>query len=1109
MKTLTTFLFLCSLLPVLAEDLLGYYRQPALHNDTVVFQAEGDLWKVPAVGGQAHRLTTHLKTESRPRISPNGQMVAFAASYEGPVEIYQMPLAGGRPQRLTYEGVSGGRSPFPVAWKDEKTLLYATWFFSRRDTFQIVELNIETGEKTILPLEQASDGRYSDDGQSFFFTRLPRQRSFAKRYTGGFIEKIWRYDTGAPAAVPLTADYEGTSRSPMVWQDRLYFVSDRDGTMNIWSSDLLGKDLKQHTSVSGWDILDAYLDKGRIIYRNQADLWIYSIAEDAAKMVPIRLASDFDQKRRRWIDKPARFLSQFALSPKGDKLAVTVRGQGFVAPVKGGRLAAIPQTAKSRVRDVQFFSEGERVLLLSDETGEFEFATQAIDGSDERHLVTEDSTTRLYPGILSPDGARLAYADRDQRLFVLELETGQKKEVIQARDPNDFDRIDLAWSPDSRWIAFSAKEENSIYRVYLFNTLEDGEPVAVTTDRMDSYSPAWSSDGQWLYFLSDRTFRSVQRSPWGPRQPEAYLDRTASIFLLDLVGGQASPFQSTPRDPLSSLPKDPSKDDKKSEEKEEEDGAEEREKEEKKQMKAVEISWDGLQGRLHRVPLEAGNYSGLTVTKKHLYFFHRPLGFDSDRELAAFPILDETHERRRRTIASDVREYQLSADHSHCAVRKKDTVSVFPANGKAPENLSKYEVDLSAIGIRISPAEEWEHLFLDAWRLHRDYFYDPDMHGVDWVAQRKKHEVLLPRITARKELDDLIGQMVGELSAMHTDIRPGEIRDAKDGRGRGYLGGRFTRVAEGYQIASIYQGEPDLIESLSPLAQPGLDIAAGDIITRVNGREALTEPDLGVLLENTSSRKVLLELQRPGRAERHLATVVPIDLRGFISLKLTDWEYTRRMETERQGEGELGYFHMRAMGGGNFSEFVRGYYPVSNRKGLIIDMRQNYGGNIDSWILARLIRQRWMYWQGRTGEAFPNMPYAFNGHMAVLIDGYTISDGEAFSEGFRRLGLGPLIGSRTWGGGIWLRGHTYLKDGGLARSPETGVFTEDGWVIEGSGVDPDISVMNEPHASYQGQDAQLEAAIAYLQEKIASDPPQTPQAPPRPNKAFVYPDEKK
>ncbi|MDP0490683.1 MAG: S41 family peptidase [Verrucomicrobiota bacterium JB023] len=1104
MKFLTVLLLFCSLLPTWGEDLLGYYRQPALHGDQIVFQAEGDLWKVPVAGGQAHRLTTHLETESRPRISPDGETVVFAASYAGPVELYQMPLAGGRPRRLTYEGVSGGRAPYPVAWKDETTLLYATWFYSRRDTFQVAQLDLASGQSSLLPLEQASDGRYAEDGETFFFTRLPRQRSFAKRYTGGYIEKIWSYEEGASAAVPLTADYEGTSCAPMPWQDRLYFVSDRDGTMNIWSSDLFGKGLKQHTRFSGWDVLDAYLNEGRIIFRNQADLHLYDIAEDETNLIPIRLASDLDQTRQRWIENPARFLSQYSLSADGEKLAVTVRGQGFITPVKGGRLASLPQAEQSRIRDVRFLPNEDRVLILSDETGEFEFKTQTIDGTDDSEQVTSGTRTRLYPAIPSPDGSKLAYANREQRLFIRDLESGAVTEVVQSRNANNFDRIDLAWSPDSRWVAYSAPEANSIYRVYLYDTREGEGPVAVTTDRMDSYSPSWSTDGKWLYFLSDRTFRSVQRSPWGPRQPEAYLDRTTSIFLLDLTGEGTTPFQSSRRDILTAAAESGGKE---SEAEQAPDDEEEKDDEDGSSLEEVDIVFDGLASRLHRVPLEAGNYSGLQVTEKHLYFISRPLGFDAERQLVSFPIVDETKERKRKTVFSDVRAFQLSADLSTIALEKDDNVYVFPANGKGPDNLSKSRVDLSAIGIRISPAEEWQHLFLDAWRMHRDYFYDPEMHGVDWTAQRKKHETLLPRITSREELDDLIGQMVGELSAMHTDIRPGELRQAKDGRGRGYLGGRFERVAEGYRIASIYQGEPDLIESLSPLAQPGLDIQLGDVISRINGQDVTSEADLGILLENQAMREVLLELQRPNSDEPHLVTVVPLDLRGFISLKLTDWEYTRRMETEEKGQGELGYFHMRAMGGNNFAEFVRGYYPVYNRQGLIIDMRQNYGGNIDSWILARLLRQRWMHWQGRTGESFANMPYAFNGHMVVLIDGYTISDGEAFAEGFRRLGLGPLIGSRTWGGGVWLRSQTYLKDGGISRTPETGVFTEDGWIIEGSGIDPDIHVVNEPHATFNGQDAQLEAAIAYLQKKIEEDPPVTPQAPPRPNKSFSYPAE--
>lgn len=1052
--------------------------------------------------------------------------MAFAASYDGPVEIYRMPVNGGRPERLTYEGVSGRRAPYPLEWKSDHQLLYASWHDSRRDTMQGVVLDTQTRVKERVPLEQLSQGTFGRDGKTLVFTRLPRQSSHAKRYTGGWIEKLWRFDEGAEDAVPLTSDHPGTSRDPMIWKDRVYFTTDRDGTMNLWSMSMKGGDLTQHTRYSGWDVLEPSHHEGRIAFRHKADLWIYRIAEDELQKISVRLSSDFDQTRTRWVEDPLESFDDYGISHDGERVVVTVRGRPFVAPVKRGRVIELPQPAGTRVRTARFLGDKPAIYFLSDRTDEFEFWQASSDGSDFGTALTKGSTTRLYDGALSSDGTKLAYSDRNGILWVRMLDTGETRKVAEAGRSNRFDSVDLAWSPDSRWLAFVNHGMNDVSRIFIQDLERPGAATGVTTDRLDSYSPVWSPDGKWLYFLSDRTFNSVQRSPWGSRAPEAYLDRTTSIFALDLIGGQRSPFDPFHADveeidPEPGVEKEDApqenerrdvEDSDQAEDVEETDGGEDTmvagvEPDETEPDKP-EIELGDLSQRLHRVPIENGNYRGLSATKSHLYLLRSPLELSREWDLISFPITADPRKHKWKTVVSDVGGYTLSGDLSTCLVRKGSSLHVFPAKGESPSKLSETKVDLSAVEVRISPADEWRQLFADAWRMHRDYFYDRNMHGVDWVEVRKKHAAMLPRVTTRQELDDLIAQMVGELSAMHTAVGAGDIREAADGSSLGYLGACLKRDPEagGDRIEFIYRADPDHLEDLSPLARPGLDVRQGDVIVKVNGRAVFEVPDLAVLLERQVGRKVQLELRREGREETHHEYVEPIDVDAFRSLKIADWEFSRRLETEKHGEGDLGYFHMNAMSGRNFAEFVKGYYPVYNRKGLIIDMRQNYGGNIDSWILSRLLRQRWMFWAGRYGEPYPNMPYAFNGHMVVLIDGYTISDGETFSEGFRQLGLGPLIGTRTWGGGVWLRNHTYLKDGGISTTPENGSFIPGkGWIIEGSGIEPDIRVDNLPHATFKGSDAQLEAAIDYLKRKIAEEPPPEPVVPKHPDKSFRYP----
>ncbi|MEM7234012.1 MAG: S41 family peptidase, partial [Planctomycetota bacterium] len=711
--------------------------------------------------------------------------------------------------------------------------------------------------------------------------------------------------------------------------------------------------------------------------------------------------------------------------------------------------------------------------------------------------ITEDAKVLRYNGQASPDGTQLAYTDRDQFLWLLDVKTGTSRKVTQSADGSAFDRPDLAWSADGRWLVYSDAGANSVQRVFLFGTRDaKAQPVPITTDRLDSYSAEFSADGKWLYFLSDRTFRSVQRSPWGARAPEAYLDKTTSIFALDLTGGQRFPFQ--PSDELTAASQKAA-------------GSESNADRTRKPGDAkdgdaavvAQYKLEDFTGRLYRVPVAAGNYRDLRVASSHLYFIESPIGLDRKRHLLSVPIGADPEKHQATRIASEIDGFRLSADRSKILLRKEDGLYVFAANGKKPD-LRKSRVDLSALKIGVRPADEWRQMFVDAWRLHRDYFYDPAMHKVDWKAVRERHEALLDRVSDRYELDDLISLMVGELSAMHTNIRVGDVRDDKEEASLGYLGARFKRAEGhgGYRVEHIYQNDPDYPNDLSPLQRPGIDVRVGDIITAIDGVPTLSVPDARQLLLNKAGRQVLLETRRDGDPDLRQSIVRPLHHNAFRSLKLSEWEYTRRLETEKRSDGTIGYFHMRAMGTSNYAEFVKGFYPVFDRQGLVIDMRQNYGGNIDSWILGRLMRKAWMYWKARTGTPYSNMHFAFRGHMVVLVDAYTISDGEAFSEGFRRLGLGPLIGTKTWGGGIWLRSSNRLVDGGLARSPEFGVFSPDrNWIIEGSGVEPTIRVDNLPHQSFRGRDAQLEAAIEYLKKKIAEDPRKIPEAPAYPDKA--------
>jgi tricorn protease len=506
--------------------------------------------------------------------------------------------------------------------------------------------------------------------------------------------------------------------------------------------------------------------------------------------------------------------------------------------------------------------------------------------------------------------------------------------------------------------------------------------------------------------------------------------------------------------------------------------------------------------RLIEVPVPAANYSSLSVDAKRLYVLDRGTEPQSKRALKTLVI--DANKPELETFLDDVKSYELSADGKKVLVRREKDYLVLDAAAKAPAaaDLAKKVLPLGDWRFRLDPRDEWRQMFTEGWRLERDYFYDRQMHGVDWKAVRAKYAPLVDRVTDRAELSDVLAQMVSELSALHIFVGGGDHRKGTDDVDPASLGAQTARdvKAGGHRVTHIYTSDPDLPDELSPLLRPGVNLKVGDLITQVNGLATAEVSELGQLLRGQAGKQVLLAVTPQSGAARQVV-VVPITRGKDDDLRYDEWEYTRRRDVERASNNRIGYVHLRAMGAQNMAEWTREFYPVFDRPGLIIDVRHNRGGNIDSWLLARLLRKAWFYWQARVGPPTWNMQYAFRGHVVVLVNEFTASDGEAFAEGFRRLGLGKVIGTRTWGGEIWLTSSNVLVDRGIATAAEFGVYgPESAWLIEGHGVDPDIVVDNLPHATWKGEDAQLRAAIQHLEELIKTKPVPVPPPPPYPDK---------
>ncbi len=1067
----------------------GFYRQPALHGDQVYLVAEGDLWRASTRGGDAQRITTHTGQETQPAVSPDGQWLAFTAQYDGGTEIYVMPAAGGVPRRLTWEGAGMRVWGFTAAGE----VLYTG--LDSRPGSQLFALDVKTGQRRTLPVGQASDAALSADGKTLYFTRSGLRSDNARQYRGGAIARLWALDLGGTAeARPLLAE-GNNDRRPLPYRvggtERIAFLSDRDGTVNLWSVNAQGGDLRQHSTHKGWDIRHASIDGTRVVYALGADLYLVDLAQPTAPgKLDINLAGDFDQQRERWIKKPQDFLTDTAFAPNGERVLMAARGHLATQGVQALRRAELPQPADGRCKKGAFSSDSKSVFAVCDFSGETEVWRFAANGTGQPERLTHGATTQRRDLLPSPDGRWLAHTDKEGRLWLTDLKTQATREIAHGtRGEPELQ----AWSPDGQTLAWTLALRNPNRSQLQLHHLPDGHTHTLTSDRYDTGSAAFSPDGQWLYFSSDRNFTaSGNTSPWGDRNTGPFFGSRSKLYALALQPGLRSPFAAkdeldTPPKADDKKPAEPPKDAKPAVEKAPDKAAE---KTSEKKPKPA-IVFDGLASRLYELPAPAGNYRALSTDGKRLWFLDQ----DLERKSQLKSIAIDNQGAPAETLASDVRSYELSADGKKLMLVRNQgqnapEVLIVEAAPKLPTELAKSQVRWSDWQIATQPRAEWKQMFADAWRLHRDHFYDKAMHGVDWAAARAKYEPLLDRVTDRYELAELMAQMVSELGALHSQVAPGDTRPMPDEPALAGLGGRVSRVAEGWRIDAIYAHEAELPSEAPPLAAPGLGLKVGDVITALNGRPTAPAPHLLEMLRGQAGRQVLLDVKQGDKTVQRIVT--PVAQLRETQLRTNDWRVGRARAVEQAGQGRIGYVHLRAMGPADIADFVREFYAASDRDGLIIDVRNNNGGNIDSWILEKLLRRAWAFWQRRSpadAPVYANMQNAYRGHTVVLMNEDTYSDGETFAEGFKRLKIGPVIGKRSSGAGVWLSDGNRLLDNGIMRAAENGQIDADGrFLIEGIGVSPDIEVDNPPRATAMGQDAQLDAALAELQRRIAAEP---------------------
>jgi tricorn protease len=1062
----------------------GFYRYPTMGGGNIVFAAEGDLWKVPVGGGVAMRLTAYEGDEAFPKLSPDGKLIAFTAQYEGNDDVYVMTAAGGEPIRLTFH-------PAPdqaLGWTSDGKIL----FRSRRDTpnndFRIYKASPGGGVPELIPLEPAAWISFEPNGTRAAFQKIGLEFHNWKRYKGGEAEKIYvgTLDNGSFAEV---TQYEGKNAFPMWGTDaRIYFVTDRWGRPNLASMKPDGTDVKRLTDFEDYDVRWPAMGEGKIVYQHKMDIWVYDLASGRNELVPIQLPSDRLQVRERFVD-PKGYLTGWALSKDGERIVLEARGDLFVTRTKKkGLVRRLTEGSAVRTRSPAFSPDGKTIAAWTEVDGEEQLLLHSADNSEVPKQIGSVPPGWHFGPAWSPDGKRVAWGDEKYQLRVTDIASGETTTV----DHGDWEISRYTWSPDSRYLAYDVTQSNLLSQVRVWDG-EARKTYEATESEFNSTCPAWDPKGKFLYFLSDRYINP-------------YLDKFEARFVIDeatlpcVIALQAD--ATLPFAPRSDT--DPDKPKQKSDDKDKKD----KDDKEDVKMDPIRVDFEGLKDRFVQVPVAPGNYTDLNAVDKKLHWLKSPNrgmmpyeddddGEDPGAELVTYDIEKE----KLSTLASGVKSYAVSLDRKVLVYRTKDDfmrVEAGATSAPKDDDAKEAKLDLSGWTLSVNPRAEWKQELHEAWRLQRDFFYDPKMHGVDWEAVWKQYGSLADRIGSRGDLADCLGEMFGELNVGHAYHGGGDIRSGKR-IGTGLLAAdlKYDDVSGFWQIQKIYRGEFPMPRWSSPLARPDLHIQTGQWLVAIDGKALVKGEDYLKRLANRAGQEVELSVNDSPSlkgARRVVVKTVGEDTR----IRYADWVRENREYVTKKSNGQIGYIHLYDMSNRGLRQFARDYPSQARKRGLVMDDRWNHGGFVAPMILAHLDRKILAIGGTRHGNVDTVPSRAFSGYLACLINRQGGSDCETFALGFKQFKLGPVIGTRTWGGWVGIRGDKPLRDGGMITQPEFGGWDPKGsdWIIEGHGVDPDVELDLNPDGLLHGKDLQLDHAVDYLMGQIAKDPRDLSPPPP-------------
>jgi len=1092
-------------------------RFPDIYKDKIAFMYAGDLWLASSSGGTARRITSHPGRELFPKFSPDGKWLAFTGQYDGNFNVYVMPAEGGQPKQLTF--YQGSAQPLSdrmgilnqvIGWTpDGKSVV----FLSRRDASngwikRPYTVSVDGGLPQPMPMDAGGLLSFSPDGAKVAYNRVFRNFRQWKRYTGGLAQDITIYDIKNNVVDQVIPHTDYTDTFPMWHGNMIYFTSDRGPghRLNLYGYNPDGKQVEQLTKFDEFDVMWPSLGPDAIIFENGGYLYTFDFQTRQPKKLTIYVSGEHDQAMKHWVNA-SRHITDFDIAPDGKRAAIAARGEVFTVPAKEGSTRNLTHSPGIRERHVAWSPNGQWIAYISDRSGEDEIYISPQDGMGAEEPITSGHKGFVFPPAWSPDSSKIAWADKDLKLWYVDLKEKKPVEV----DRGKYGEIQsYSWSPNSKWLAYDKGLDSGYSVVYLYS-LADRKSTAVTSTLNNSYAPVFDPDKRYLYFLSDRDYNEVV----GSIDFEFANPKTTRVYVITLTADEPSPFPALsdevkvkseePAATATPVPESNKKNEKQQPGKKEETSATEQkaaQTESKEPPKVFKIELDGIQNRIVALAVPPAVIRNLDASKDSIYYSTSPIqGLSGPipgegRAIHAYDV----KERKDKVLLEGADRFALSHDGSKLLYRGEGDAGMGIIDAKptdSPHKVGDGALKLDAMRVEADPPQEWKQIFNEVWRQERDYFFEASMNGVDWQKTKDQYAQLLPYVADRYSLTYILGEMIGELSNSHTYVGGGEYPDLHPVN-VGLLGADYeVDAASGiYRIKKIYPGENWDARTRSPLTEPGVNVKEGDYLIAINGRALRASQTPDELLTNTANEVVTLTVNsKPAADGARKVVVKPIaDEYGLRELNMVE---TNRKKVDAASGGRIGYVYLQNMGDAGLNEFVKQYFPQIRKEGIIFDVRYNGGGFVDELIFARLRRVMAAMNAARNWESGPRPTNVFNGYMACVTNHYAASDGDIFSYMFKQYKLGPLIGERTWGGVRGIRGEIPLMDGGYITRPEFSIYGLDSkWIVENRGVQPDVVVDNPPDLVLKGHDPQLEKAVEMLMEQIKAHPKKLPARPP-------------